>query len=176
MKKYFLLTIIVFLTLSCSTQEDIIVPIEKITDSGKELSLENFKLVGFKKSKEYNVEDLPGALSAYFGFVKNDLGEPEDYEIRFYSSHQDAVQLGSNYADNITGEDACIKKDCSLWTENLNQRIHLEGGRNNTWNGTPDTKYMNYIIYNNLILLCPGYNVEDALLNCTEMINRINNQ
>ena len=82
--------------------------------------------------------------------------------------------MGVKYADNITGENACLKKDCSLWTENLNQRIHLEGGRNDTWNTTPDTKYMNYVIHNNLILMCPGYNEEDALVNCTNMINKIN--
>ena len=104
----------------------------------------------------------------------DDLGNPEDYEVRFYNNHQDAVQLGAKYADNITGEGACIKKSCSLWTENLNQRVHLEGGRNNTWNGTPDTKYMNYVIHNNLILMCPGYNEEDALINCTNMIEKIN--
>jgi hypothetical protein len=171
--KIFILTILL-LVVSCATEEEVFVPIEKITDTGKEFSMENFKQIGFKKSKEYNVEDLPGAKSAYYGFIKNALGNPEDYEVRFYDNHQDAVQLGVKYADNITGENACLKKDCSLWTENLNQRIHLEGGRNNTWNTTPDTKYMNYVIHNNLILMCPGYNEEDALVNCTHMINKIN--
>lgn len=169
-----LLFMILILVLSCSPKEEVFVPIEKVTDTGKEFSIENFKEIGFKKSKEYDVKNLPNATSAFFGFVKNELGNPEDYEIRFYANHKEAVQSGTKYADNITGENACLKKDCSLWTENLNQRIHLEGGRNDTWNTTPDTKYMNYVIHNNLILMCPGYNEEDALVNCTNMINKIN--
>ena len=172
--KIIMLLTILLLIISCAEEKEVFIPIAKITDDGKEFSIENFNQIGFKKSKEYNVEELPGAKSAFYGFIKNDLGDPEDYEVRFYNNHQDAVQLGKEYAENITGEGACIKKSCSLWTENLNQRVHLEGGRNNTWNGTPDTKYMNYVIHNNLILMCPGYNEEDALINCTNMIDKIN--
>ena len=95
--------ILLFSTLSCATEE-IIVPIEKVTDSGKNFSIEDLKKIGFKQKYEYKVEDLPSAVSAYFGFIKNDLGEPEDYEIRFYANHSDAMQHGKEYVDNATGE------------------------------------------------------------------------
>ena len=131
----FLIAIIFVLILSCSSNEEVFVPMDKISDQGKILSIDDLKSTGFKKSNEYNVEELPGASSAFYGFMKNELGDPEDYELRFYSNHNDAVNLGTKYADNIVGENACISKDCSLWLENLNQRTHLEGGRNNTWNG-----------------------------------------
>ena len=38
--------------------------------------------MGFKKSNEYNVDELPGANSAFYGFIKNELGDSDDYEIR----------------------------------------------------------------------------------------------
>ncbi len=80
--------------------------------------MEDFKLLGFKKSKEYKVDDLPGATSAYYGFIKNKLDPDDDkidYEIRFYPSHTDAVQQGTKYAENIVGVDGCVSKDCALW-------------------------------------------------------------
>ena len=158
---------------ACSPSEEVFVPMEKISDQGKILSIGDFKSTGFKKSNEYNVEDLTGATSAFYGFMKNELGDPEDYELRFYSSHNDAINLGTKFAENIVGDDACISKDCSMWLENLNQRTHLEGGRNNTWNGTKAPKYNNYVIYNNLILFCPGYNEEDSMENCTVFIDKL---
>ena len=169
-----ILTIIILIfILGCSSKEEVFVPMEKISDQGKILSLDDFKSTGFKKSNEYNVEGLAGAVSAFYGFMKNELGDPEDYELRFYSSHNDAVNLGTKFAENIVGEDACISKDCSMWLENLNQRTHLEGGRNNTWNGTKAAKYNNYVIYNNLILFCPGYDENDSMKNCTIFIDKL---
>jgi len=169
--KFLLITSVLF-AFACSSSEEVFVPMDKISDQGKLLSLDDFKSTGFKKSNEYNVKELPGAISAFYGFMKNELGDPEDYELRFYSSHNDAVNLGTKYADNIVGENACISKDCSLWLENLNQRTHLEGGRNNTWNGTKAAKYNNYVIYNNMILFCPGYDESDSMKNCTIFIGK----
>lgn len=142
--------------------------IEKVTNSNKNFSIEDLKRIGFKQNHEYKVKDLPSAVSAYFGFIKNDLGNPEDYEIRFYSTHSDAVQNGIRYADNITGEDGCIKKECSLWTENLKQRIQMHDL------GTLHPKYMNYIVYDNFILMCPGYTESEALIKCKIVIEKLN--
>ncbi len=168
-----LITIILLFVFACSSNEQVFVPMEKISDQGKNLSINDFKSTGFKKSNDYNVEGLPGATSAFYGFMKNELGDPEDYELRFYSNHTDAVNLGTKYANNIIGENGCISKECSLWLENLNQRTQLEGGRNNTWNGTKAAKYNNYVIYNNLILFCPGYDEDDSMKNCTIFIDKL---
>tara|TARA_B100001105_G_C22391578_1_gene444646 strand:+ start:1746 stop:2291 length:546 start_codon:yes stop_codon:yes gene_type:complete len=172
LKKILLVSIVIITLTSCSSKVEF-VPIEKITDSEKNYSIEDFKQISFKSSYEYSVEDLPGAVSAYFGFIKNSEKKPEDYEIRFYPTHSVAVQKGIKYADNITGEDACIKKECSLWTEDLNHRVHLEGGLHDTWNGTPDAKYQTYIIHGNFILMCPGYNEDDALNKCTIIVEKL---
>tara|TARA_B100000029_G_scaffold494578_1_gene558503 strand:- start:2039 stop:2641 length:603 start_codon:yes stop_codon:yes gene_type:complete len=175
-KKYISIILILssFLThISCATEE-VIIPIKKITDSNNIYEITDFEEIGFKKSTKYSVEKLPSATSAYYGFIKNSLGTPEDYEIRFYPAHKNAIEDGIKYAENITGENGCIKKECSLWTENLKHRQHLEGGLNNTWNGTPSPKYLTYVIHGNFILMCPGYDESDALENCTLIIEKIN--
>ena len=165
MKKIFIPTIL--LLLSCSSGEELPEPIEKITDSGIIFSIQEIKEMGFKKNHEYKVDDLPGAVSAYFGFIKNDLGDPEDYEIRFYNNHSDAIELGIKYTDNVTGENGCISKDCALWTEGLKHRIRMSDL------GTLHPKYMNYLVYNNFILMCPGYDEGEALSKCTSIINKL---
>ena len=177
-RKYFSIMFILgfYLTLISCASEEIITPIEKITDSKIKYEVTDFEKIGFKKSTKYSVENLPGATSAYFGFIKNLQGKPEDYEIRFYSTHLNAIKEGTKYADNVTGEDGCIKKECSLWTEDLKQRQHLEGGLHDTWNGTPSPKYLTYVIHGNLILMCPGYDESDALIKCTLVIEKIHSQ
>ena len=165
MKKIFIPTIL--LLLSCSSGEELPEPIEKITDSGIIFSIQEIKEIGFKKNHEYKVDDLPGAVSAYFGFIKNDLGDPEDYEIRFYNNHSDAIELGIKYTDNVTGENGCISKDCALWEEGLKHRIRMSDL------GTLHPKYMSYIVYNNFILMCPGYDEGEALSKCTSIINKL---
>jgi len=165
MKFFFIPTIL--LLLSCSSGEELPEPIEKITDSGIIFSIQEIKELGFKKNHEYKVDDLPGAVSAYFGFIKNDLGDPEDYEIRFYNNHSDAIELGIKYADNVTGENGCISKDCALWTEGLKHRIRMSDL------GTLHPKYMSYLVYNNFILMCPGYDEGEALSKCTSIINKL---
>ncbi len=165
MKNFFIPTIL--LLLSCSSGEELPEPIEKITDSGIIFSIQEIKEMGFKKNHEYKVDDLPGAVSAYFGFIKNDLGDPEDYEIRFYNNHSDAIELGIKYTDNVTGENGCISKDCALWEEGLKHRIRMSDL------GTLHPKYMSYIVYNNFILMCPGYDEGEALSKCTSIINKL---
>ena len=165
MKKFFIPTIL--LLLSCSSGEELPEPIEKITDSGIIFSIQEIKEMGFNKNHEYKVDDLPGAVSAYFGFIKYDLGEPEDYEIRFYNNHSDAIELGIKYTDNVTGENGCISKDCALWEEGLKHRIRMSDL------GTLHPKYMSYIVYNNFILMCPGYDEGEALSKCTSIINKL---
>ena len=161
----FLITVL-FSTLSCATGE-VIVPIEKVTDSGKNFAIEDLKKIGFKQNYEYKVEDLPSAVSAYFGFIKNDLGEPEDYEIRFYANHSDAMQHGKEYVDNATGENGCISKDCALWKEDLKHRIQMHDL------GTLHPKYMDYVVHNNFILMCPGYTEPEALLKCKTVMKKL---
>ena len=55
MKKFFVF-ILIFMFIGCSSEEEII-PMEKVTDSGKNFSIEDFKKIGFKENKEYEVKE-----------------------------------------------------------------------------------------------------------------------
>ena len=58
--------------------------------------------------KGYDVEDLTGANSAYFGFWGLDPYNRQDYELRFFSPHSDAVELGTALADERIGDSASL--------------------------------------------------------------------
>ena len=143
MKKLLIFLFFIFIT-SCGGSEEFI-PIEKISDSKTIFSIQDFKSIKFKESRKYEIE-LPGIKSAYYGFIKNDFKESEEFEIRFYESHQSAVNDGKKYADNITGENGCIKKDCSFFTGNLKHRQKISEPANvagGAGNGIPIAKYLN---------------------------------
>ena len=169
MRKIITLFVFAILLSSCSSEPEFI-PLEKITEVDKKFTIEDFKEIKFKQGTQYDTRDLPGAISAYYGFIKNDQGEPNDYEIRFYDSHKSAVEYGEKYAENISGEDGCIKKQCSFFLENLKHRQKISEPSNvagGAGNGIPIPKYQAYIIYGNFILFCPGYNEDEALKSCT---------
>ena len=63
--KFLLITSVLF-AFACSSSEEVFVPMDKISDQGKLLSLDDFKSTGFKKSNEYNVKELPGAISVSY--------------------------------------------------------------------------------------------------------------
>ncbi|HJN58974.1 MAG TPA: hypothetical protein QF601_02475, partial [Dehalococcoidia bacterium] len=94
MKIYLIWVLIIILILGCDKSSENIQILSKITSVDKNFSLEDFKNIGFKKSKDYNVKELPKATAVYYGFIKNNEGEPEDYEIRFYKNHNDAINYG----------------------------------------------------------------------------------
>ena len=87
--------------------------------------------------------------------------------MRFYDNHDAALKFGKKYAENISGENGCISKECSLWQEGLKDRIQMHDL------GTLHPKYMSYYIYNNLILFCLGYDENEARNNCNFVINKL---
>ena len=60
--------------------------VDKITPSDTIFTFDSLSKTGFKKNKTYNVENLPNADSAYFGWKKFGSEGPKDFEIRFYKS------------------------------------------------------------------------------------------
>ena len=175
MRKIITLFVFTILLSSCASEPEFI-PIEKITEADKNYTIEDFKEIKFKQATQYDTRDLPGAISAYYGFIKNDQGKPNDYEIRFYESHISAVENGKKYAENITGENGCIKKQCSFFLENLKHRQKISEPSNvagGAGNGIPIPKYQAYVIYGNFILLCPGYNENEALKSCTIIVKSL---
>tara|TARA_B100000686_G_scaffold347357_1_gene435876 strand:- start:1734 stop:2264 length:531 start_codon:yes stop_codon:yes gene_type:complete len=149
--------------------------LEVITPSEQIFNLDDFTSVGYKKNRTYDVAELPGATGAWFGFWKNE-GESNDFEIRIYSSHEDALSMGEKLAAEVSGNDALIGKDEATWQEGSKDRRQVGGGVDKGSLGLQATgifpKYGNYAIYGNVILLCEGQE-GIALQTCWDLINAI---
>ncbi len=126
-------------------------------------NLQNFKL-----SKTYNVDGLPGADAAIYGFFGPDPYDRQEYEARFYPDHDTALTLGVDFANEATGPDAVIASSVQRWDEGLSQRRTCAANvRGSHHSGRCDlAKYGDYVIAGNLVLLCQGRDSASALDNC----------
>ena len=180
MKKILLILIGIVVLVGCSSETIEEPTIDKITPSDAVLDYDVLNAVGFKKAKKYKVDGLPKANSAYMGFLKEN---PEtDYEVRFYDSHQDAVDHGTTYAEERTGEDAVVKKEKARWKEGVKDARTCAGdsgsGKTSYLSAhgaasctTP--KYFDYIIYGNMVLLCQGADSSISMLKCSNIVNKL---
>ena len=165
---------------SCSSGDIEIEILEKVSSTGSILNKDIFLASGFKINKEYNVSDLPKAKSAIYGWKNVGVEETKDFEIRFYESHEDAVNFGKSFADEATGEDAIIRKRDASWKEGTKDRRTIstptDGGSIGAAIGSNSSpKYGDYIIYENLIILCEGHKSEESLRRCSLLIESLKN-
>jgi hypothetical protein len=169
----FLLTV---LTSACSetsdTNDEQSQQFPKITDTGRLFTAEDFLSIGFKQSKEYDVAELPAAISAIYGFWKPGGGESVDYEIRFYTSHDDAVTKGTFFANEVTGPDGAVSDKDVTWKEGTRDR-RTSGFTSNGGGGSLAVKYADYIIHSNIIMLCQGRDKDQSLERCESIINAV---
>jgi len=170
--------------ISCSSEKIEEPMIEKITPQTKQFKLEDFTSIGLKKNKTYKVEELPKALSAYFGFIK--FNEPSEegkgkkvveYELRIYPSHEDAINYGTEYAEERVGPEAKLKKNHNpRWKEGLRDARVCIGDQFNTWKNSADCgqpKFNEFYIYGNVVILCEGRTQEIAKRNCNSITSRL---
>ena len=110
--------------LSCSQENELNedAEIKKILNSDSTFTIEDFKKIGFKINKEYDITELDESTGAWFGFWKNNLDKPIDYELRFYPSQQTAIDKGVSLTEEVIGEDAVLKKSTSSWKEGIQDR------------------------------------------------------
>jgi hypothetical protein len=169
----FLLTV---LTSACSetsdTNDEQSQQFPKITDTGRLFTAEDFLSIGFKQSKEYDVAELTAAISAIYGFWKPGGGESVDYEIRFYTSHDDAVTKGTFFANEVTGPDGAVSDKDVTWKEGTRDR-RTSGFTSNGGGGSLAVKYADYIIHSNIIMLCQGRDKDQSLERCESIINAV---
>jgi hypothetical protein len=169
----FLLTV---LTSACSetsdTNDEQSQQFPKITDTGRLFTAEDFLSIGFKQSKEYDVAELTAAISAIYGFWKPGGGESVDYEIRFYTSHNDAVTKGTFFANEVTGPDGAVSDKDVTWKEGTRDR-RTSGFTSNGGGGSLAVKYADYIIHSNIIMLCQGRDKDQSLERCESIINAV---
>ena len=77
-----------------------VIQFQQVKPFGTVLTIEDLKAIGFKASKQYDVEGLTGALDAWLGFWGPAGSDRKDYEVRFYPSHEVAVSSGTAFAIN----------------------------------------------------------------------------
>jgi hypothetical protein len=69
-----------------------------ITRSDASYTIDDLTAVGYKKSKQFDVQTVPGANDIWYGFFNQ-----QDIEVRFYDSHSDALDLGVASAEEVIG-------------------------------------------------------------------------
>lgn len=178
MKKILILFLILTIIFACGDSTPEIPIVEKITPSNEVFNFESLIDVGFKKIKIYKVNDLPNADSAYFGWKQVGMEGKKDFEIRIYKSHEDAINHGTLYADEVTGKNAVITKKDATWKEGIKDRRLIstpsDGGSIGAAIGSKSSpKYADYIIYGNLIILCEGWDSEESFSRCSDFVNNL---
>ncbi|HIF72887.1 MAG TPA: hypothetical protein EYQ61_10080 [Dehalococcoidia bacterium] len=143
--------------------------VARVIASERIYTLEDFEALrpsGVKTVKDYDTEDLPAALDVVQA-VFNQLA----YEVRFYSSHADAVAEGTVYAESITGEDAVVTGDEVLWEEGERDRRKCSRAAQTPHSSCSySARYLEYVIRGNMILFCEGDESPDAFENCENLL------
>ncbi len=143
---------------------------QQVTEVETIFTPDDLKSVGFKQSRSYDVETLPGATAAVFGFWRIAAGDPIDYEVRFYDNHVDAVKLGTELADEGSGTDAILTEDDATYKEGVKDRRMIVGsGVGGGARSGTGPRYGDYAIYGNIAMLCGGAAGEQALERCEEL-------
>ena len=168
------LFISILLLISCSGDNEK-TEIDIFDDSYNDLnfSIDDFININFKINKEYDISELPDAIEAYYGFWAEDSFERLSYELRFYPSNKIAKSSGTFFAEEASGEDAIIKKADATWKEGIKDRSGV------TFSGSPVPKYLDYVIFGNVIVLCPSEKSTavtgawDPIENCRNMLSKL---
>ena len=96
-----------------------------IVDDGSIYSIEDFVTAGYKNVTQFDLETLPGATDAWYGFF-----DQKDFELRFYASHQAALEEGVEPAE------IAIRKGAVPWQKR------------------PPVRFFAYAVVGNVVMLC----------------------
>jgi len=179
--------LLLFIQLGCGLLDSDDPKIERVNAVEKIFTLEDFTSSGFKKLKKYKVKDLPGATAAFYGFYK--FEDPADYELRFYNTHEDALELGLVIAEERVGskpEDVILDKKLATWKEGLKEARFCTGptsgatskggtviGAGGMGGVCTFPKYKDLIVYGNVIVLCQGNEKSESKENCINLIKKL---
>lgn len=72
-----------------------------ITKADASYSIDDLTAVGYKKNKQFDVETVPGANDIWYGFFRQ-----KDIEVRFYDSHEAALEWGVQPAEAVIARTA----------------------------------------------------------------------
>ena len=88
-------------------------------------SIADFEAVGYKKVTQFDLESLPGATDAWFGFFNQ-----RDIEIRVYPSHRMVLDMGVEPAEFAIGKGPV------------------------PWQKRPPIRFDAYAVVGNVVMLC----------------------
>ena len=135
----FTLTLGVLIACGCqnSTSEDPSakegVGTSSILLSDRNFTPDAFVTAGWKKSKQYDTATVPESTEIWYGFFSQ-----KDIEIRFYETHEAAVELGIPAATSSI--EGAVKRS--------------KGGKLLDFSGGSFTGYADYLVVGNAVLLC----------------------
>ncbi len=141
----------------------------RIRGTDRIYTIDEMKATGVKANKEYDVEDLPGAESA-FRMIFNQT----EFEARFYPDHQTAIDQGWEYADHVTGDDAVVTGDDVLWEEGAKDRRRCSRHADTPHSGCSySSRYWDFVVIGNMVLMCEGLESKASLDNCDDFLANV---
>jgi len=101
--------------------------------------------------------------------------------LRFYSDHSTTVSDGTLFAEDATEEDSKLRRQETMWRVGLADRkidasCAVGGHRGHSSNsdfGKRVWKYADYMIFNNVIILCEGEDSNEALKLCNNLTDLV---
>ena len=190
MKKVLLPLVVIIIFSTCSSDiEPTIIPesvveeivYEQVRDNGNIYTSKDFFDAGFNEYKEYNISKLTGATEAWYGYWGPDEDSDVYYELRFYPDHSTAVSDGTPFAEDATGEDAVLGRKETMWRVGLAERkassqvvsTQSETGLAAAAKKPRLARYADYMIFNNVIMLCEGEDSNEAFKLCNDLIDLV---
>jgi hypothetical protein len=110
-------------------------------------STDSFIAAGWKKSKEYDTATVPESIEIWYGFFQQ-----KDIEIRFYASHEAAIEHGVPSAEESI--EGAVKRS--------------KGGELLDVSGGSFTGYADFLVAGNAVLLC-----EFDRTKCDALVSRL---
>ena len=162
--------LVIFLSCS-SSNDDFLEEVEQISNPNNIYTISDFENIGFKTIKTYNIKDLPDAKAAMFGWMKDSLNNPKDYELRFYKNHQNAL-ASKKLIEEVVGENATVTNKDVTWKEGQpDRRVNRRGSGSGTGSAKP--KYLYYVIYGNVVILCEGLDENMSKKLCSYIVKNL---
>lgn len=147
---------------------------QQISDPGQTITVDTLRSTAFKESREYSVEGLPGATYVSYGFLRVGGRDPYEYEVRFYESHRQAVDLGTALAIEGTGKTAILNADDATYKEGVkNRRVIIGSGVGGGARSGIGPKFGSYAIFGNIVMLCQGSDEAQSIERCGLLANEL---
>jgi len=169
------LLVLFLLALSaCASTTDEEENFPQISDPGQTFTLDDLLGTTFKQSSNYSIEGLPGSSNVSYGFLRIPGGDPYEYEVRFYISHRQAVDLGTPLAIEGSGETAVLSKSDSTYKEGVkNRRMACGSGVGGGARSGICSKFGSYAIFGNIVMLCQGADKAQSVERCGLLANEL---